>query len=101
MSSEEQARPSHVLGQEPLKAGSNVSPPHCVELTPGSPNEVAQKTGCPVVRGGRPVDPVDGGGAGGQGAGGGHRSTKSREENEGKLWSRGGEREAKYLFVRR
>ena len=40
--------------------------------------------------GGRPVDLVDGGGAGGQGAGGGPRSTESREENEGKLWSGGG-----------
>ena len=42
--------------------------------------------------GGRPVDPVDGGAAGGQGAGSGPRSTESRQENEGKLWSGGGEK---------
>ena len=50
MSSDAQAWPCHMPGQEPSKAGSNPSPPRCVELTPGSQNELAQKTGCPVAR---------------------------------------------------
>ena len=50
VSGDEQARRGHVPGQEPLEAGSNPSPPRCVEPTPGSPNGLAQKTGCPVAR---------------------------------------------------
>ena len=51
VSGDQQARLSHVLGQEPSKAGSNLPPPpRCIELTPGSPNELAEKIGCLVAR---------------------------------------------------